>query len=179
MAVIALLSLCVAYGLELTTLASICLLSLIFRALISAAIFEALWRISPFHPLSQIPGPIVCKLNGLFLARIVHTGKRHLYIKDLHDQYGTFVRTGKIIFSYLVSASTDSLDCFDQGSNSVSVASVTAAHAIYASSSAMSKAAAYSDVRGGLKGQGLFSMRTKEESAARKRIWTRAFSYKA
>lgn len=75
-------------------------------------------------------------------------------------------------------ASTDSLECFDQGSNSVSVASVTAAHAIYASSSAMSKAAAYSDVRGGLKGQGLFSMRTKEESAARKRIWTRAFSTK-
>ncbi|KAF8919510.1 cytochrome P450 [Mucidula mucida] len=54
-----------------------------------------LYRLSPLHPLWAYPGPIMHKLTSLTLLQMVASGKRFDVIKRLHNEYGTFVRTGK------------------------------------------------------------------------------------
>ncbi|KAI0337444.1 cytochrome P450 [Trametopsis cervina] len=125
------------------------------RSFLVALCAEALWRISPWHPLARFPGPFWCKVTGFTMASIVNAGHRHEYVRGLHRKHGGIVRIGP---------------------NSLSASSIGAVSAIYASSSAMPKAPAYSDVRGGLKGVGMFTMRTKEEHAVRRRTWAAAFS---
>ncbi|CAL1712458.1 unnamed protein product [Somion occarium] len=85
------------------------LLSILF--LVHLAIFKALafafltyyatlalsivvYRLSPFHPLSNIPGPIPNKISMLWMLWIGLQKKRHVYIKQLHDKYGDIVRIG-------------------------------------------------------------------------------------
>ncbi|KDQ55994.1 hypothetical protein JAAARDRAFT_36785 [Jaapia argillacea MUCL 33604] len=51
-------------------------------------------RLSPLHPLAQYPGPLLCKLTKLWTAWITWGGRRHAYIKALHDTYGDVVRIG-------------------------------------------------------------------------------------
>jgi len=53
------------------------------------------YRVSPLHPLAEYPGPLICKISKLWAAYITSTGKQHIYYKQLHDQYGPYVRTGK------------------------------------------------------------------------------------
>jgi hypothetical protein len=52
------------------------------------------YRLSPLHPLWGFPGPIANRLTALKLAHMVWGGKRYLVIKELHQKYGKFVRTG-------------------------------------------------------------------------------------
>ncbi|KAI0761271.1 high nitrogen upregulated cytochrome P450 monooxygenase 2 [Trametes elegans] len=52
------------------------------------------YRLSPFHPLAKYPGPLVCRLSKFWLASIAYSGRQHLYIKSLHEQYGDVVRIG-------------------------------------------------------------------------------------
>ncbi len=56
-----------------------------------------LYRLSPLHPLWAYPGPIMNKLTSLTLLQMVASGKRFDVIKRLHNEYGTFVRTGKYL----------------------------------------------------------------------------------
>lgn len=61
-----------------------------------AVIFAtSLWRISPFHPLTRFPGPLLNKITSLHLAYMAYSGRRHLIMERLHQRYGKFVRTGK------------------------------------------------------------------------------------
>ncbi|KAI0649664.1 high nitrogen upregulated cytochrome P450 monooxygenase 2 [Trametes meyenii] len=53
-----------------------------------------LYRVSPFHPLAQHPGPIRCKLSKFWMAWIGLTGRQHTYIRSLHERYGDVVRIG-------------------------------------------------------------------------------------
>jgi hypothetical protein len=53
-----------------------------------------LYRLSPFHPLASFPGPIINKLTSLRLATAAASGKRHVYVAELHKQYGVIVRVG-------------------------------------------------------------------------------------
>ena len=53
------------------------------------------YRLSPWHPLAEYPGPIACKISKLWFAAISLGGKQHLYQQQLHDQYGDVVRVGK------------------------------------------------------------------------------------
>ena len=53
------------------------------------------YRISPFHPLAQYPGPLLCKISKFWMVSVVTTGKQHLYIQSLHNQYGDVVRVGE------------------------------------------------------------------------------------
>nr|AAX81444.1 high nitrogen upregulated cytochrome P450 monooxygenase 2 [Phanerodontia chrysosporium] len=53
-----------------------------------------IYRISPFHPLARYPGPLAAKITKWWHAYHVHTGKQHLYVRRLHDQYGDIVRIG-------------------------------------------------------------------------------------
>ncbi|KAF5329713.1 hypothetical protein D9619_009153 [Psilocybe cf. subviscida] len=52
-----------------------------------------LYRLSPFHPLSNVPGPLINKITRLPLAYQSYLGKNHKYYKRLHDKYGRVVRT--------------------------------------------------------------------------------------
>ena len=54
------------------------------------------YRLSPLHPLAQYPGPPICKVTALWMAYITSTGKRHIYLQRLHEQYGDAIRTGEL-----------------------------------------------------------------------------------
>ncbi|KAJ7167773.1 cytochrome P450 [Mycena filopes] len=66
------------------------------------------YRLSHFHPLAKYPGPVACKTSKLWLTWIASRGKLHLYVKSLHDKYGSIVRIGpnelSIVDASLVSA---------------------------------------------------------------------------
>jgi len=53
-----------------------------------------LYRISPFHPLAQYPGPLLHKVSRFYLTWISMTGRAHLYTQQLHERYGDIVRVG-------------------------------------------------------------------------------------
>lgn len=75
-------SLCAAFGIS----------SLTFTFTIIAS--TVLYRISPFHPLARVRGPIMCKITKLWFAGIAMGGKQHLVLKELHQRYGDVVRIG-------------------------------------------------------------------------------------
>ncbi|KDR74026.1 hypothetical protein GALMADRAFT_269528 [Galerina marginata CBS 339.88] len=52
------------------------------------------YKLSPFHPLAQHPGPILCKLTKLWTTYVAYQGKLHKYHKQLHEKYGPIVRVG-------------------------------------------------------------------------------------
>ena len=51
----------------------------------------SLYRIL-LHPLSQYPGPILCKLTPLVATWHAYKGDRHLFLHRLHRKYGPIVR---------------------------------------------------------------------------------------
>jgi len=46
------------------------------------------------HPLSEYPGPLVCRLSKLWLVYVTTGGKLHEYFKGLHEIYGPIIRVG-------------------------------------------------------------------------------------
>ncbi|KAF7344419.1 hypothetical protein MSAN_01923100 [Mycena sanguinolenta] len=52
------------------------------------------YRLSPFHPLAQYPGPVIGKVTKLWGVWKAFQGYKHVYHKELHDTYGPFVRIG-------------------------------------------------------------------------------------
>ncbi|KAJ7633032.1 high nitrogen upregulated cytochrome P450 monooxygenase 2 [Roridomyces roridus] len=70
------------------------------RVLLSSTVFWGslslsivLYRLSPFHPLAQYPGPTICKVTKLWGAALAVRGKQYLYLEKLHDTYGPTRRT--------------------------------------------------------------------------------------
>ncbi|KAJ7153585.1 high nitrogen upregulated cytochrome P450 monooxygenase 2 [Mycena crocata] len=53
-----------------------------------------LYRISPLHPLSHVPGPLLCKISNLTMAYHGLSGKRNVLVEKLHKRYGKIVRIG-------------------------------------------------------------------------------------
>ncbi|KAJ6507794.1 cytochrome P450 [Mycena vitilis] len=113
----------------------------------------ALYRLSPFHPLSGIPGPPLHKITQLASLYYAIRGTGHIKIKALHDQYGRIVRTGP---------------------NTVSFLSASAMKQIYSSSNAFDKSTAY-NIRS-MSGDAIFFFKDKASHAPRRRLWTRSFS---
>ncbi|TFK45973.1 cytochrome P450 [Heliocybe sulcata] len=111
------------------------------------------YRLSPFHPLAKIPGPIINKITSLRLAYIVYSGKRHVILGELHRRYGKIVRTGP---------------------GTISVNSHAAVGRLYADALAMDKSSAYMAKTVG-KG-GLFFMQSREKHRERRKIWSNAFT---
>ena len=64
------------------------------------------YRVSPFHPLYQFPGPLIYKVTSLRTAYIVYSGRRHLIMAGLHAKYGEYVRTGQFFYASNLLAET-------------------------------------------------------------------------
>ncbi|RDX50601.1 high nitrogen upregulated cytochrome P450 monooxygenase 2 [Lentinus brumalis] len=70
-------------------------LPLVYAAYLGAlTVYTILYRISPFHPLAQYPGPLGCKVSQWWMACKSWSGYEHLYISELHHKYGDVVRIG-------------------------------------------------------------------------------------
>ncbi|TFK24863.1 cytochrome P450 67 [Coprinopsis marcescibilis] len=52
------------------------------------------YRLSPFHPLWNVPGPTLCKVSKVWMMWIAYKGGLHRYCKEAHDVYGPVVRIG-------------------------------------------------------------------------------------
>ncbi|KAK7445715.1 hypothetical protein VKT23_014710 [Stygiomarasmius scandens] len=52
------------------------------------------YRLSPFHPLADVPGPVVARITKLWSFYIASTGNMPRVLKRLHDKYGSIVRIG-------------------------------------------------------------------------------------
>ncbi|KAJ7074047.1 high nitrogen upregulated cytochrome P450 monooxygenase 2 [Mycena amicta] len=52
------------------------------------------YRLSPWHPLAHIPGPMMAKVSKLWAVKLTVSGNKTRVLKELHDQHGDFVRTG-------------------------------------------------------------------------------------
>ena len=50
------------------------------------------YRLSPFHPLAEYPGPVIWRVSSLVLVTVSYGGKRHLVLQKLHGKYGKIVR---------------------------------------------------------------------------------------
>lgn len=76
---------------DATWLTTITLLS---AHLSSLAAVTIAYRLSPWHPLAQYPGPALWRVSSLYLSCISLTGRRHHILDRLHEQYGPFLRIG-------------------------------------------------------------------------------------
>ncbi|KIX09072.1 uncharacterized protein Z518_00150 [Rhinocladiella mackenziei CBS 650.93] len=61
---------------------------------ITVLVLRALYRVSPFHPLSHIPGPLLPRLSSLWLTYHAWSGDEASLVHSLHQIYGPIVRTG-------------------------------------------------------------------------------------
>ncbi|ETI24283.1 hypothetical protein G647_03652 [Cladophialophora carrionii CBS 160.54] len=57
-------------------------------------VLRSLYRISPLHPLSHIPGPLLPRLSSLWLTYHAWVGDEASVVDALHKKYGTIVRNG-------------------------------------------------------------------------------------
>ncbi|KAI1783893.1 high nitrogen upregulated cytochrome P450 monooxygenase 2 [Ganoderma leucocontextum] len=53
-----------------------------------------IYRLSPFHPLAQVPGPLRFKVTKIWMATRCAMGMESQQITALHEEYGDIVRTG-------------------------------------------------------------------------------------
>ena len=52
------------------------------------------YRLSPWHPLAEYPGPLLWRVTSMFLTFVSLKGKRHFVLDKLHKKYGPFLRIG-------------------------------------------------------------------------------------
>ncbi|KAF9465622.1 cytochrome P450, partial [Collybia nuda] len=62
--------------------------------LTSLATSITVYRLSPWHPLANYPGPTLAKISKWWMVYWVGKGKRHLLLQSLHAQYGPWLRIG-------------------------------------------------------------------------------------
>ncbi|KAH8108750.1 high nitrogen upregulated cytochrome P450 monooxygenase 2 [Phellopilus nigrolimitatus] len=134
----------------------------VFLALLSAfALFYSalatsivVYRLSPWHPLAQYPGPLLAKVSKFWAAWVMAKGTNHIYHKQLHDRYGPYVRAGPNELSIAeASAIPDIL-----GANGMPKGPIWSAHTRPGTSSS------------------LIAIRTVHEHARRRKPWNRAFN---
>ncbi len=68
--------------------------------LISSILF---YRLSPWHPLAQYPGPLLCKASKIYWLIATRNGNQHKVLAKLHKKYGDIVRTGVFLFGFYYS----------------------------------------------------------------------------
>ncbi|KAJ6569118.1 cytochrome P450 [Mycena capillaripes] len=124
---------------------------IVFLASMSLSIIA--YRLSPFHPMAQFPGPAIGKVSKLWGFWVAFQGHQHLYHKRLHDKYGPYVRIGP---------------------NEISVTDATAVSRIL-NAGGLDKGSFYETGRHPSTPPTLISL-TGEAHAAKRRLWTRAMA---
>ncbi|PPQ88069.1 hypothetical protein CVT25_013677 [Psilocybe cyanescens] len=116
------------------------------------------YRLSPWHPLANYPGPLLCKVSQLYVGFRSLGGKQHIYYQQLHEKYGDYVRVGP---------------------NELSINDVNALEPLYGSNG--SAKGQFWDGRIPPKDpvKPLIALRDKTEHTRRRRPWTRGFSTNA
>ncbi|KAJ8087736.1 hypothetical protein PM082_006573 [Marasmius tenuissimus] len=66
--------------------------TLVFLASLTTSII--FYRLSPFHPLAKVPGPLLFRISKFWNLYLAWKGQQHVAFKELHDRYGPIVRTG-------------------------------------------------------------------------------------
>ncbi|KIK57400.1 hypothetical protein GYMLUDRAFT_46274 [Collybiopsis luxurians FD-317 M1] len=127
---------------------------LIFYAVLATSI--VLYRISPFHPLAQVPGPILFKISKFTPLWYYWHGEQGNIFKALHAEYGPVVRVAP---------------------NEISVADVDSVGSVLGSGG-LPKGAAYIRFRVRSGPENLVTM-NGDAHAARRRLWNRAMSTQA
>ncbi|KAE9392120.1 cytochrome P450 [Gymnopus androsaceus JB14] len=113
----------------------------------------ALYRVSPFHPLAKVPGPVLFKISKFAPLWYCWHGHQASLYKSLHACYGPVVRVAP---------------------NEISVADVDAIGAVLGSGG-LPKGAAYIRFRVKSGPENLVTM-NGDLHAARRRLWNRAMS---
>ncbi|KAG7091774.1 hypothetical protein E1B28_008177 [Marasmius oreades] len=116
----------------------------------------ALYRLSPFHPLAKVPGPTLAKVSKLWGLWACSTGRQHMINKQLHDKYGSTVRTGP---------------------NEISTIDLSAISAVLGASG-LPKGQWYS-VRQDLRAPKSLLSLSGDEHASRRKLWNRGLSWEA
>ncbi|CAL1711925.1 unnamed protein product [Somion occarium] len=111
------------------------------------------YRVSPFHPLAQYPGPILNKITQLAPMWTVYTGHQHLTNHKLHAKYGPIVRIGP---------------------NDLSIVDVDAVNSVLGAGG-LPKGQYYNARQIPNAPQNIIGMRG-EAHAARRKLWNRGFS---
>ncbi|PAV19188.1 cytochrome P450 [Pyrrhoderma noxium] len=112
------------------------------------------YRLSPLHPLSSYPGPVLARVSKIWGALHASKGKDHLLFKRMHDKYGPYVRTGP---------------------NELSVLDVEVIPEILGTNG-MPRGPQWDGRRKPGSTPSLISTRSTREHAVRRKPWTRAFS---
>ncbi|KAK6501460.1 hypothetical protein TWF481_009298 [Arthrobotrys musiformis] len=110
------------------------------------------------HPARHIPGPFLCRITPLVSLYHGMTGKRHLWVHDLHMQYGTHVRVTP---------------------NYISINSPTALHEIYGYSKQIRKGRFYTAFPAIKSNPNTHSGIDKVAHGRKRRILSQAFSESA
>lgn len=76
----------------LSVLGSAVAINILYFATLCTSV--AVYRLSPFHPLSKYPGPALAKISKWYIAYFIAKGERHLLLKGLHARYGPWLRIG-------------------------------------------------------------------------------------
>ncbi|KIX99510.1 uncharacterized protein Z520_05086 [Fonsecaea multimorphosa CBS 102226] len=61
---------------------------------LTALVLCVLYRISPLHPLSHVPGPLLPRISSLWLTYHAWIGDEASIVESLHQRYGAIVRNG-------------------------------------------------------------------------------------
>jgi cytochrome P450 len=125
-----------------------------FYSVLSASII--LYRISPFHPLANVPGPILFKISKFTPLWYYCRGQQYTAFEALHARYGPVIRVAP---------------------NEISVADIDAVSAVLGGGG-LPKGAAYIRFRVKSGPQNLVTM-NGDAHAARRRLWNRAMSTKS
>ncbi|KAJ7065627.1 high nitrogen upregulated cytochrome P450 monooxygenase 2 [Mycena amicta] len=80
------------YVLTALTFTNVLTLGALFIGTLVSSIIA--YRLSPWHPLAHIPGPMMAKVSKLWAVKLVLSGNKARVLKELHDKLGDFVRIG-------------------------------------------------------------------------------------
>ncbi|KAJ9615089.1 hypothetical protein H2200_001163 [Cladophialophora chaetospira] len=112
-----------------------------------------------FHPLANIPGPLGNKITGWAQTLVTQSGRRHVWLFELHQKYGPVVRLTP---------------------NTVSINTATALKDIYGSRKAsVRKGQFYQAVQSAEGAPTTFSERNEALHATKRRLLSHAFSERA
>ncbi|KAF5384474.1 hypothetical protein D9757_006474 [Collybiopsis confluens] len=134
-----------------------------------------LYRLSPFHPLARIPGPVMHKVSKLRAVWICWQGRQHIEFKAMHDKYGPVVRTvGSLGMIYPLAP----LDLYTRlRPNEISVIDPSAIHAVLGAGG-LPKGKWYLARQDERAPSNLLTL-TGEEHANRRQVWNRALNSEA